>query len=78
MEFQASLVERRSRPVPLLVNVKEAGRLLGGIGQTKVYDLLKKRELPFVKIGRSTRIELAAIQAFIERERIGSKPRVNR
>lgn len=70
--------DRRTGGVPLLVNAKEAGRLLGGIGQTKVYDLLKKRELPFVKIGRSTRIELAAIHAFIERERIGSKPRVNR
>ena len=63
---------------PLLVNLKEAGRLLGGIGQTKVYDLLKTRELPFVKIGRSTRIELAAIHAFIDRQRIGSIPRVNR
>jgi excisionase family DNA binding protein len=63
---------------PLLVNLKEAGRLLGGIGQTKVFDLLKKRELPCVKIGRLTRIELAAIYAFIDRQRIGSKPRVNR
>jgi excisionase family DNA binding protein len=70
--------EASSHALPLLVSVKEAGRLLGGIGQTKVYDLLSKRELPFVKIGRSTRIELAAIHAFIERERIGSKPRVNR
>lgn len=63
---------------PLLVNLKEAGRLLGGIGMTKVYDLLKKRELPFVKIGRSTRIELAGILAFIDRQRIGSIPRVDR
>ena len=63
---------------PLLVNLKEAGRLLGGIGQTKVYDLLNKRELPFVKIGRSVRIELVAIHAFIDRQRIGSSPRVKR
>lgn len=63
---------------PLLVNLKEAGRLLGGIGQTKVYDLLSKRELPFVKIGRSTRIELAAIHAFIDRNRTGSIPRASR
>jgi len=62
---------------PLVVDVKETGRLLG-IKQTKVYDLLKTRELPFVKIGRSTRIELAAIHAFIDRQRIGSMPRVNR
>lgn len=63
---------------PLLVDLKEAGRLLGGIGQTKVYDLLKRRELPFVKIGRSTRVELAAIHAFIDRNRIGSIPRASR
>jgi excisionase family DNA binding protein len=59
---------------PLLVTIREAGRLLGGIGQTKVYDLLRKRELPIVKIGRSTRIDLAAIYAFIDRHRIGNKP----
>ena len=62
----------------LLVNLKEAGRLLGGIGQTKVYDLLKNRELPFVKVGRLTRIELAAIHEFIARNRIGSIPRGSR
>lgn len=67
-----------SEQQPLLVTLKDAGRLLGGIGQTTVYGLLKKRELPCVKIGRSTRIELAAIHAFIDRQRIGSKPRVNR
>ena len=62
----------------ILVNVEEAGRLLGGIGQTKVYDLMRKRELPFVKIGRPTRIELAAIQDYIDRERRGMKPRMTR
>ena len=35
--------DRRTGGVPLLVNAKEAGRLLGGIGQTKVYDPLRKR-----------------------------------
>ncbi|MBC5825087.1 MAG: helix-turn-helix domain-containing protein [Candidatus Eremiobacteraeota bacterium] len=53
---------------PLVVNVQEAGRLLG-IKQTKVYDLMRTRELPFLKIGRSTRIELTAILAFVERQR---------
>jgi len=62
---------------PFVVSVEEAGRLLG-IKQTKVYDLMRTRELAFVKIGRSTRIELAAIQAYIDRQRIGSKPRIIR
>ena len=61
----------------LVVNVEEAGRLLG-IRQTKVYDLMRKRELPFVKIGRSTRIELAAIQDYIDRARVGSTRRITR
>jgi excisionase family DNA binding protein len=62
---------------PLVVNVKEAGRLLG-IRLTKVYDLMRTRELSFVKIGRSTKIELAAIQDYINRQRIGNRPRVVR
>jgi excisionase family DNA binding protein len=59
----------------LLMPVQDAARLLG-IGVTKVYDLMRRRELPFVKIGRSTRIELAAIQDLIDRERRGTKPRI--
>jgi excisionase family DNA binding protein len=62
---------------PLVVNVKEAGRLLG-IRLTKVYDLMRTRELSFVKIGRSTKIELAAIQDYINRQRVGNRPRVVR
>jgi len=58
-----------------LLRVQEAGEYLG-IGVTKVYDLMRRRELPFVKIGRSTRIELAAIQDLIDRERRGAKPRI--
>lgn len=60
---------------PFVVDVKEAGHLLG-IGPTKVYDLMRTRKLAFVKIGRSTRIELAAIQDYIDRQRVGSKPRI--
>jgi excisionase family DNA binding protein len=59
----------------LLLPVEDAARLLG-IGLTKVYDLMRRRELSFVKIGRSTRIELAAIQDLIDRERRGTKPRI--
>ncbi len=72
-----SAPELQSDPNPLVVNVQEAGRLLG-IRLTKVYGLMRTRELPFVKIGRSTRIELAAIQAFVDRQRVGTKPRIPR
>jgi len=60
---------------PLLVDLKEAGRLLGGIGQTSIYKLLNQRELQAVKVGRSTKVELAGILAFIDRNRIGGNPR---
>ncbi len=58
-----------------LLAVKDVAELLG-IGITKIYDLMRRRELAFVKIGRSTRIELAAIQDLIDRERRGAKPRI--
>lgn len=67
----------QSDATPLVVNVKEAGRLLG-IRLTKVYDLMRTRELSFVKIGRLTKIELAAIQDYINRQRVGNRPRVVR
>lgn len=63
--------------VKLLLDVEDVADRLG-IGVTKVYDLMRRRELSFVKIGRSTRIELAAIQDYIDRNRIGSKPRITR
>lgn len=62
---------------PILVTVKEAGRLLG-IGPTKVFDLLYTRELPSVKIGRARRIELAAVHAYVDLQRIGNAPGNNR
>lgn len=58
---------------PFLVTLKEAGRILA-IKQTSVYGLLRSNELAFVKIGRSTRIELAAIQDYIDRQRVGHRP----
>jgi excisionase family DNA binding protein len=64
-----------STPEPLLLRVNDAAKLLG-VGVTKIYDLMRRRELSFVKIGRSTRIELTAIQDFIDRERRGSMPRI--
>jgi excisionase family DNA binding protein len=55
------------KPEQLLLRVPDAAKLLG-IGVTKVYDIMR-RELAFVKIGRATRIELSAIEDFIDRQR---------
>jgi excisionase family DNA binding protein len=74
MDFNTSVL---SPTGPLVVGVKEAGRLLS-IKQTSVYGLLRARELAFVKIGRSTRIELAAILDYIDRQRVGHRPNTSR
>jgi excisionase family DNA binding protein len=50
---------------PLLVDVPEAMRQLA-CGRTYIYELLGKGELPFVKLGRATRIPTAEIRRFVE------------
>ncbi|MBC5824112.1 MAG: helix-turn-helix domain-containing protein [Candidatus Eremiobacteraeota bacterium] len=57
-----------------MLTVKEVGVLLN-IRQTTVYKLMRSRQIPFVKIGRCTRIEREAVRAYIDRQRIGNKPR---
>jgi excisionase family DNA binding protein len=48
---------------PILITPKETCRLLG-IGNTKLYSLIKAKRLSIVKIGRATRIPLESIYAF--------------
>ena len=49
-----------------LFTVPQAARALG-IGRSTVYELIAAGELPVVHTRRSCRIEVAAIEAFIER-----------
>ncbi|MGW0061846.1 helix-turn-helix domain-containing protein [Streptosporangium sandarakinum] len=48
----------------LLVSATEASVMLG-IGKTKVYELMASGELRSVKIGRSRRIPVEALTAFV-------------
>lgn len=48
----------------LLVSASEASQMLG-IGKTKIYELMASRELRSVKIGRSRRIPVEALVAFV-------------
>ncbi|GAA6525038.1 hypothetical protein IDVR_08330 [Intrasporangium sp. DVR] len=50
----------------LLLRVEEAADLLN-IGRSAVYDLVRLRALPSVKIGRCRRIPLAALRDYVER-----------
>ena len=60
-----------------LVTPKEAASILE-ISISALYALMRRGELSYIKIGRSTRIELAAIRDFEHRQRVGSSPRMPR
>jgi excisionase family DNA binding protein len=51
---------------PKLIPVEEAARLLG-IGRTAAYMLVLKGELASVKIGRTRRVVVASLEAYIQR-----------
>ena len=64
-----------SSPVPLaplLVDQREAARLLG-ISPRTVFTLATSGRLPFLRIGRLKKFAVADIEAFIARERIGGE-----
>ncbi len=48
-----------------LLAIPEVARLMS-VGRTKVYALIKSRELEAVKIGSATRVPLVALQRWIE------------
>jgi excisionase family DNA binding protein len=49
-----------------LLRVEEAAEWLG-LGRTKAYELVYRGILPSVTIGRSRRVPVAALHAFVER-----------
>jgi excisionase family DNA binding protein len=51
----------------LLLDVREVAALLG-CGKTYVYELLARGELPWVKLGRLTRIPRSSLEAFVSRK----------
>ncbi|MEK6206944.1 MAG: helix-turn-helix domain-containing protein [Chloroflexota bacterium] len=52
------------RVAPLLLKPEEAADALG-IGRTRVYQLMREGELRSLKIGKSRRIPVAALEAFV-------------
>lgn len=51
----------------LLLRPEEAARELG-IGRSKTYDLLRRGEIPSIRIGRSVRIPASKLRDWIERQ----------
>jgi excisionase family DNA binding protein len=52
-----------------LINVSEAAEIIG-LSRSKVYELLADGLLPSIRIGRTRRIDVADLDAFIDRHRI--------
>lgn len=50
----------------LLLSPEEAAELLG-VGRSTIYDLMRMKVVPSVKIGRARRIPSAALQGYVER-----------
>ena len=59
--------EREAR----LFTVKEAARYLGTTSAT-IYTKIWRREIPFIKLGRSVRLDIHDLDEMIDRGRVGS------
>ena len=51
---------------PILVSVVDVARMLS-IGRTAAWELVRKQKIKSVKIGRTRRVPIAAIQDYVER-----------
>jgi len=65
------LAASREAQSPLLVDEREACRLLGGLCAKTMYNRRRAGALPAVKIGTRTMYDLADLRAFIERQKGG-------
>ena len=51
---------------PILVSVADAARMLS-IGRTAAWELVRKQKIKSVKIGRTRRVPIVAIQDYVNR-----------
>lgn len=58
------MIPARENPQRMLLTVQEVAYVLG-CGRTLVYDLIGSRQLPVVKVGRLTRVPMAAVDSFV-------------
>jgi excisionase family DNA binding protein len=67
MNAAADIYARETGRDPLVVRPQEACRILA-IGLTRLYELLHEGELESYRHGRSRRITVASIRAYIDRQ----------
>jgi excisionase family DNA binding protein len=58
--------------VPRLMTVNDAARHLA-VSVSTLYGWVYQRRIPFVKVGRALRFEVADLDAFIQRNRIQAR-----
>ena len=52
-----------------MLNIKQAARFLGTTDKT-LYTKIWRREIPFIKLGRSVRFDVKDLEALVERSRV--------
>lgn len=57
---------------PLLLPEPEARRMLGHVSAKTMYNLRKRHELPFVRLGSRIMYTLGGLKSFVERQKGGS------
>jgi len=60
-------LDQAHSPQPISVRIPEAVRLTG-LSRSRLYELMKTREIEFVKVGSSTLIPFDSLRGFIERQ----------
>lgn len=63
-DFYEGLDMRKQEQLPIVLTPAEAMDVLG-VGKNTMYRLLNSSQLPAVRIGRSWRIKLDALQQFV-------------
>jgi excisionase family DNA binding protein len=66
--------KRHPQIEPISVRIPEAVRLTG-LSRSRLYELMKSREIEVVKVGTSTLIPYESLRAFIEGRRRGEVER---
>lgn len=56
-------------PDPICVKINDAARMIG-VGRTKLYELIATNQIEVVKLGKSTRVTTASLNALITRLRV--------
>ncbi len=56
------------------VRIPDAVRLTG-LSRSRLYELMKSREIEYVKVGSSTLIFVESLRSFLEKRRVAGKSR---